>query len=145
MITVDVEKEIKQDNKVMLNMNIRQLFTAIVALLLIIFLVGIVKIDMTLMMIPAAFIGGAAYAVGWYKRDGLFIEHIILKRIQTYLYKNDCVPYRTKNRFVTLYNQEYARHKAIDLKDKKIRRAIKKEGRALKKLSREQTIRPVKP
>lgn len=143
MKAIDVEKEIKQDNKVMLGLNLRQLFTSIVAVIIIILLVIFLGLDINMVTIPVVGVAVVAYLVGWYQRDGLRIENIIIKLVQTYLYKNGRRIYKTKNKYVLLYNQEYARHKQIDMNNRKIAKQIKKEQKVTKKQIKKQSCKPI--
>ncbi len=143
MKTIDIEKEIKQDNKVLLGLNLRQLFTSVGAVIVLIIIVLFLGLDISMATIPIVAVAVVAYLVGWYKKDGMRIENLVIKYIQQYLYRNNCRMYKTKNNYVVLYNQEYARHKRIDMGNKKVARQVKKEQKKAKKQVKKQVCKPI--
>ena len=104
MLIARIEKEVEDDHKVALGCNLKQLIC----------LVGIVAVcgifylasrSLALSFFCAAPVAvGLAY-FGWYTRNGMQPEDILLKKIQTGYFKNDVRRYRTKNNYFALYNE----------------------------------------
>lgn len=134
MISVEIEKEIQQENKVILNQNLRQVVCLGIAAVLCIIISVFLKVDFTISVYPCLFIGGIAFAFGWYKQDCMPMERILMKKIQTMLYHNNVRIYRTKNQYIALMNQEYAKRKAKDLADKSFVKQMKREKKEQKKI-----------
>lgn len=126
MISVDIEKEIQQPNKVILGLTIRQCVATIVPLLLTALMYVIFR-SFDILIYSAIIFSPIAFLFGWFKRDGLVGERYILKLIKERIYKNSKRAYKTKNRYVVLMNKEYRRHQIRDMADKTIAKSIQKE------------------
>ena len=141
MRSVEIPKEIQQENKVVLMFTMRQFICVSIAAVLCFGMAVLLDMEFSLAVYPSIVIGVAAFAFGWIRQDGMTFERILWKRIQAGIYKNNVRPYRTKNRYVPLMNREYARRRAADHGDRKILRAIKKEKRNATKKRKKQTCR----
>lgn len=118
MLVVRIEKEVEDDHKVALGCSLKQLIC----------LVGIVAVcgifylasrSLALSFFCAAPVAvGLAY-FGWYTRNGMQPEDILLKRLQTKYFKNDVRRYRTRNRYFALYNEALERQGSVPAKGKK--------------------------
>ncbi len=141
MISVDIEKEIQQKNKIFLGLDIRQLccvlFAAACAIVMALLLSPSVSIY------PSLAVGALCWFFGWYSKDGLTAEKYIFKVLKEKFYKNDKRKYRTKNKYIALMNKEYRRHERIDRGDKKIAKALKKEQRQNKKRVRKTNLKAI--
>ena len=133
MRSIDIPKEVQQENKVVLMFNMRQLICLIIAALLCFVIAVLLNMEFSLAVYPSIVIGVAAFAFGWIKQDGLTFERIVLKYLQKSLYKNHIRTYRTKNKYIALMNDEYKRHKTADMGKKKVVRMMKKEDRKQRK------------
>ena len=144
MLSVDIEKEIQQENRIILGLTMRQLVCLGIAGLVSILLVLFLGADSDLMMFPMFGVGIACFFFGWKKYDGLPTEQMLLRKLRTFVYKNDRRIYRTKNAYVTLLNAEYGRLRAIDLSDRKVAKAIRREEKLKARQRKKSTIKPVK-
>lgn len=140
MICREIEREIKQENKVLLNLTIRQIVCLGFALASSIVIAVFLNMDFAISIYPCFVIGALCFAFGWIKQDGLYMEHILLKKLEVAYYHNDKRLYRTKNKYTVMLNKEYARRKAIDQRDKKLQKRLRKEKRGQKKKSGLQEI-----
>lgn len=131
MLSVDIEKEIQQKNKVLLGLTIRQVACVSFAIAAAIIMALLLTTELSLY--PSLVVGTICYLFGWYQKDGLTAEKYLLKILKEKFYKNDKRKYRTKNRYVVLMNHEYRRHEKIDRSDKKIAKTLKKESKQNKK------------
>lgn len=129
MISKEIEKEIQQENKVILNFTIRQVICLSVALACSILIAVFLGLDFSIAVYPCVIIGILCFMFGWKKQDGLPMERVLLKHLKTYIYQNNRRCYKTKNRYIILFNREYARRRKMDLKDKQIRKQLKREKR----------------
>ena len=133
MISREIEKEIQQENKVILNFTMRQVVCLSVALVFSVLISVVLKWDFTIAIYPCLVIGAVCFAFGWMKQDGIPMERILMRKLQVHLYKNNVRIYKTKNRYVVMMNREYDRRRLADGKDKKLQRRLKKEYRKRKK------------
>lgn len=144
MINVDIEKEIKQENKILFGLNMRQIICLSVALVISVILALILGYDSDLLIYPALAVGGLCFAFGWKKYDGLPMERVILRKVRDYVYKNDKRTYKTQNRYIAMMNEEYARRKYIDLSNKKILKQVKRDDKRRKKITRKSKMKIIK-
>ena len=114
MISREIEKEIQQENKVILNFTMRQVVCLSVAL-----------------------------AFGWMKQDGIPMERILKRKLQVYLYKNNVRVYKTKNRYVVMMNREYDRRRMVDSGDKKLKKSVRKDAKRKKKELRRSKLKRI--
>jgi hypothetical protein len=136
MLSVEIEKEIQQENKVLLNFNLRQVICLCVAAVLSVVCAVFLDMEFSLAVYPCMVVGGVCFAFGWWKPDGLPMERVWVKKMQTLIYKNNVRLYKTKNRYIIMLNREYDRRRAEDLKDRRIRRQLRRERRILRKKRR---------
>lgn len=134
MVSREIEKEIRQENKVVLNLTVRQLVCVAFALLCSVTFAVVLRLDFDEAVYPSLFVGAACFAFGWYRREGLFLEELILRRLESGIYRNRVRCYRTMNGYTRLFNQEYARRGRIDARSRKRRRHRRlEEGKRKKK------------
>lgn len=133
MISREIEKEIQQENKVILNFTMRQVVCLSVAVMFSVLISVVLAWDFTVAIYPCFVIGVMCFALGWMNQDGIPMEKILVRKLQVYLYKNNVRVYKTKNRYVVMMNREYDRRRAVDYQDKKHQKRIKKERRKRKK------------
>lgn len=141
MISADIEKEIQQENKVVLGLSLRKAIILGAGIVVTILLVLLMGFDVALYpIIPVA---GISLFFGWYTKDGLNAERYLMKKLQEKYYKNNKRAYRTKNRYISLMNTEYKRHKNKDMADKKIAKAVKKEIKANRKRVQKSSLKAI--
>ena len=133
MISREIEKEIQQENKVILNFTMRQVVCLSVALVFSVLISVVMAWDFTIAIYPCFVIGAVCFAFGWMKQDGIPMERILMRKLQVYLYKNNVRVYKTKNRYVVMMNREYDRRRLVDSKDKGLQKQLKKAHRKRKK------------
>lgn len=133
MLTVEIEKEIQQENKILLNFNLRQVVCLCVAAALSVVCAVFLDMEFSLAVYPCLVVGSVCFAFGWWKMDGLPMERVLIKKIQAYLYQNNVRLYKTKNHYIAMLNREYDRRRAADLKDRRIKKQLKRERRMLEK------------
>ena len=133
MISREIEKEIQQENKVILNFTMRQVVCLSVALVFSVLISVVLKWDFTIAIYPCLVIGAVCFAFGWMKQDGIPMERILMRKLQVHLYKNNVRIYKTKNRYVVMMNREYDRRRLLDCKDKKLQKCVLKDARRKKK------------
>lgn len=133
MISREIEKEIQQENKVILNFTMRQVVCLSVALVFSVLISVVLAWDFTVAIYPCFVIGGVCFAFGWMKQDGLPMERILVRKLQVHLYKNNVRIYKTKNRYVVMLNREYDRRRAMDSQDKRLQKSVRKNAKRKKK------------
>lgn len=143
MLSKEIEKEIQQENKVIMNFTIRQIVCLSIALVCSILIAVFLGLDFSIAVFPCLVIGLICFAFGWIRQDGLTMEKILLKKLQTYVYKNNVRVYKTKNRYITLFNQEYDRRRQMDGRDKKIKKKLKAEAKRKKKALQKSKLKKI--
>lgn len=127
MLNVDIEKEIKQENKVLLGLSMRKFICVVVSLLFAVIFALLFSMNFYVSIIPSMAVGAIAFAFGWIKFDGVPMEEFAFKKINEVFYGTKRRKYRTKNAYITLLNEEYARRKNIDMSNKKVKKSLKKK------------------
>ena len=130
MLSVDIEKEIKQENKILLGLSMRKFICVGISLLFAILFALLFSMNFYVSIIPSMVVGAIAFAFGWIKFDGVPMEEFLFKKINEAFYGTKKRTYRTKNAYVTLLNKEYARRKQIDLANKQVRKSLKKQKKS---------------
>lgn len=143
MICVEIEKEIQQENKILLNLNLRQVICLCIAAFLSVVCSAFLKLDFSVALYPCMAIGGGCFVFGWGKWDGLPMEKILAKKIETAVFQNSGRVYRTKNRYISLMNGVYDKMRAADCKDKAIVRQIRRECRERRRRRKKSRIRAI--
>ncbi len=133
MLNVDIEKEIKQENKVLLGLNMRKFICVLISLLFAVLFALLFSMNFYISIIPSMAVGTVAFAFGWIKFDGMPMEEFIFKKINEVFYGTKRRKYRTKNAYITLLNEEYARRKSIDMANKKVRKKLKRNKKTKNK------------
>lgn len=119
MINGKIEKEIKQQYKVVGEFTMRQGICLIVATAILIVIKLVSGLDFASLALPIIGAAYLAYIFGWKEKNGEYAERWLLKDILKKIYKNEIRGYRTMNRYVCLYNKAYSSLRAKDLSDKK--------------------------
>ena len=117
----------------MLNFTLRQLICLSAAVVCSVIIAVFLGLSFSIAIYPCLIIGVICFAFGWVKQDGIPMERILLKRLQTGIYQNNKRVYKSKNRYVSLLNKEYERRRVLDLKDKNIKKKYKRELKNKKK------------
>ena len=143
MISREIEKEIQQENKVLLNFTLRQVICLSIAVICSVIISIVLGWDFAIAIYPSFVIGIVCFAFGWMKQDGIPMEKILLKKLQTYMYKNNTRVYKTKNRYVVMLNKEYDRRRQMDLQDKKLKKTIRKEAKKKKKEQQKSSLQRI--
>lgn len=141
MISVDIEKEIQQKNKVFLGLTLRQVLCVVFAIISAFIMALLLSPGVS--VYPSLVIGAICFTFGWYQKDGMTAEKYLFKRLKTDFYKNGQRKYRTKNKYVSLMNKEYRRHETIDRADKRTAKALKKEQKQNKKRIKKTNLKPI--
>ena len=132
MISVSVEKEIKQENRIIGNFTARQIicFGAMAFIAMVVYFIASPPIRK---MIPLCLILGViAWLFGFYKKNGLYIEFFLIKTLKTYIFRNMNRKYRTKNKYITLLNSAYNEDKMADMQDKRKKKIYEKTQKRAK-------------
>lgn len=134
MISVEIEKEINQENKVIMDLNLRQFVCLIILAISSIIIVAIMGMEGNISLYPISAVAALLFAFGWYKPNGLPFEKYAMKQLQTMLYGSNVRKYKTKNQYVVMVNDEYKRRKNIDMADPRLKKQIEKEQKQAEKM-----------
>lgn len=140
MISVEIEKEINHENKVILGCTMRQLFCCAIALVSAFLVALILGFNINLAMYPIMIIAAICVSFGWWKPNGEPLEKELFKRLQTFFYGSNHRKYRTKNQYVTMMNAEYNRRRNIDQNNKQLMKQVKKETKKKKEKTQYQPL-----
>lgn len=133
MLSREIEKEIQQENKVILNFTMRQVVCLSVAVVCSVVIALVLAWDFTIAIYPCFALGILCFAFGWMKQDGIPMEKILVKKLQTNMYQNHIRVYKTRNRYTIMLNREYERRRRLDLQDKKLKKMLRKETKRKKR------------
>lgn len=143
MLSREIEKEIQQENKVILNFTIRQVVCLSVAVVCSVVIALVLAWDFTIAIYPCFALGILCFAFGWMKQDGIPMEKILVKKLQTNLYQNHIRVYKTRNRYTIMLNREYERRRRLDLQDKKLKKMIRKEAKNRKREQKKSKLKRI--
>lgn len=104
MIIFPIEKEIDTEHKIFKGLSFRQAICGGMILFIVMILYFTTHtLEYTVYgAIPFVIIFGL---LGWYRKNGLHAEDYALKKIQTKIYNNETRKYRTKNKYVSIFNK----------------------------------------
>ncbi len=143
MLSREIEKEIQQENKVILNFTIRQVVCLSVAVVCSVVIALVLAWDFTIAIYPCFALGILCFAFGWMKQDGIPMEKILVKKLQTNLYQNHIRVYKTRNRYTIMLNREYERRRRLDLQDKKLKKTLRKEAKNRKREQKKSKLKRI--
>ena len=143
MLSREIEKEIQQENKVILNFTMRQVVCLSVAVVCSVVIALVLAWDFTIAIYPCFAIGILCFALGWMKQDGIPMEKILVKKLQTNLYQNHIRVYKTRNRYTIMLNREYERRRKLDLQDKKLKKILRKEAKNRKREQKKSKLKRI--
>ena len=143
MLSREIEKEIQQENKVILNFTMRQVVCLSVAVVCSVVIALVLAWDFTIAIYPCFALGILCFAFGWMKQDGIPMEKILVKKLQTNLYKNHIRVYKTRNRYTIMLNREYERRRRLDLQDKKLKKRLRKEAKSRKREQKKSKLKRI--
>lgn len=143
MLSREIEKEIQQENKVILNFTIRQVVCLSVAVVCSVVIALVLAWDFTIAIYPCFALGILCFAFGWMKQVGIPMEKILVKKLQTNLYQNHIRVYKTRNRYTIMLNREYERRRRLDLQDKKLKKTLRKEAKNRKREQKKSKLKRI--
>lgn len=143
MLSREIEKEIQQENKVILNFTMRQVVCLSVAVVCSVVIALVLAWDFTIAIYPCFALGILCFAFGWMKQDGIPMEKILVKKLQTNLYQNHIRVYKTRNRYTIMLNREYERRRRLDLQDKKLKKTLRKEAKNRKREQKKSKLKRI--
>ena len=111
MLILPIEREIETDHRVLGKFTAREVVCGggIIASVIIFYLMLGDLFWVILCTLPFLAVFGIA---GWYKKNDLYVEDFMLKKLQSKYYKNDVRKYRTKNYYFGLFNKGYAKKRS---------------------------------
>lgn len=139
MIAVNIEKEIKRENRVIGKFTVRQVAFIIGALAVVGLFYFIARPTISTSMGIGMICGVIAWYFGFHKKNGLPIEYFWWKKIKTAILMNFKRPYRTRNAYITMLNNAYNADKMADMQDKKKAKALQR--REKKKATKKTRLR----
>ena len=143
MLSREIEKEIQQENKVILNFTMRQVVCLSVAVVCSMVIALVLAWDFTIAIYPCFALGILCFAFGWMKQDGIPMEKILVKKLQTNLYQNHIRVYKTRNWYTIMLNREYERRRRLDLQDKKLKKMLRKEAKSRKREQKKSKLKRI--
>ena len=129
MITLEIEKEIKNENKIIMGFTLRQAITFGVVIVILLAEYFIIRPTSNILIISGIALGAAAYYLSFHKKNGMNMEYFLIKKVKQYILANSARKYRTKNGYVRIMNEAYHRERMKDLNDPQKRRKLKKRER----------------
>lgn len=135
MLSIKVEKEIKQDNHVLGDLTLRQLICVTAAAAVCAVVWAVTRLDMNALMPVIVAAGVLAGVFGWVHKDGMHAEDYLMRLAKRLVYHSGRLKYRTSNAYVRLFNRASAeeRKKEEEMKKAEGRKAKKPEASEEKK------------
>ena len=129
MITLEIEKEIKNENKIIMGFTLRQAVTFGAVIVILVAEYFLIRPTSNILIISGIVLGAGAYYLSFYKKNGMNMEYFLVKKVRQYILANSARKYRTKNGYVRIMNEAYKRERMKDLNDPQKRRKLKKRER----------------
>ncbi len=137
MITLEIEKEIKNENKIIMGFTLRQAVTFGVVIVIMVAEYFLIRPTSNMLVMSGIVLGSAAYYLSFHKKNGMNMEYFLIKKVKQYVLANSARKYRTKNGYVRIMNEAYRMDRERDLGDVRKRKRLKKrERRGRRKKSR---------
>lgn len=133
MLSIKIEKEIKQENRIIFGLTLRQLICASSALAIMFIVWRVTGLSFSELTVPFCGVGLVFGMLGWFQKDGMKAEDYAVKYAKKSAYKNSKLKYRTQNKYVKLYNDAYSFDRNTDMKDKQKAKEIKQKQKAKRK------------
>ena len=100
MITLEIEKEIKNENKIIMGFTMRQAVTFGAVIVILVLEYFLIRPTSNILIISGIALGAAAYYLSFHKKNGMNMEYFLIKKVKQYVLKNNSRKYRTKNGYV---------------------------------------------
>ena len=144
MLSTDINKEIKRENKIFGNFNFRQVLCFGLAAGIEVLFYLIVHPDTNNMVAMGLVLGVIAWYFGFHKKDGCYMEYFLCKTIKLYILRNKSRRYRSKNKYITMMNASYMTDKNSDFADKRKKKIIVKQEKTVAKRKKKTTLKSYK-
>ncbi len=129
MITLEIEKEIKNENKIILGFTLRQAVTFGAVLVILVGEYFLIRPTSNILIISGIALGAMAYYLSFHKKNGMNMEYFLVKKVKQYILANNARKYRTKNEYVRIMNEAYRRDRNRDMGNPEKRKRLKKRER----------------
>lgn len=130
MVQVEIEKEIRQENRIFGRFTGRQVVCfGIVAAVEIAFYL-IVHPEVDAIIFAGILLGIGAWYFGFHKKCGISMEYFWGKKIKAFILQNTSRKYRTKNRYVATLNRSYSADRSADMADKRTKKELHRQQKA---------------
>ncbi len=129
MITLEIEKEIKNENRIIMGFTLRQAITFGTVIVILLAEYFLIRPTSNILIISGIALGAAAYYLSFHKKNGMNMEYFLIKKVKQYILANSARKYRTKNGYVRIMNEACQRERMKDLNDPQKRRKLKKRER----------------
>ena len=144
MISVEIEKEIKQENKVISKFTVRQALAFGIAAVITLLFSLIIQPDIDVIVVCGLLLGIIAYYFGFYRKDGIYMEYFVWKKIKCFILNNNFRKYHTKNKYIKLVNTQYITDRNEDLANKQIKKQINRDTKVTNKKRKKSQIKVYK-
>lgn len=141
MVQVEIEKEIKQENRIFGRFTGRQVvcFGIVAAVEIAFYLIVHPEIDA--IIFAGILLGIGAWYFGFHKKCGINMEYFLGKKIKAFILSNTSRKYRTKNKYIRTLNTSYLSDKSKDMANKRTKRALQKQQKANAKAKKSSKIK----
>ena len=129
MITLEIEKEIKNENKIIMGFTMRQAVTFGAVLVILVLEYLLIRPSSNILIISGIALGSGAYYLSFHKKNGMNMEYFLIKKVKQYVLMNNSRKYRTKNGYVRILNEAYRDDRNKDMSDRRKRKRLKKRER----------------
>lgn len=107
MLSIKMGKEIKQDQHIVANLNVRQTICVAAGVGVGVLLYAVTGASIFELMPVYVLIAVICGAFGWVEKDGMHLEDFAINRAKAAIYHTSKLRYRTQNRYIKLLNAGY--------------------------------------
>ena len=146
MLSIEIEKEIREENKVLtigsLSLNARQTVCMIIGMVIAITWYLLLR-DWVLMVIFTLPFALLLLFFAREREDGKKAEEVMEEKMEAFVFKNGKRKYRTRNQYVTLLNRGYRKLREADENDIEARREKKRREKERRRKRKEARLKEI--
>lgn len=137
MVTLEIEKEIRNESRVLFGFTLRQVISFGMVIGVIAGEVVFLRPGTDVLIASGMGLGALAYYMSFHKKNGLYMDYYLENRVREFMLHNSVRDFRVKNSYVRALNAAYERERKRELSSGRGRRAYKRrERRRLRKRRR---------
>ena len=143
MANYHIPKEIQTEDKTFIYLSLKQAIYVFAAFVFLAIIFITLKPNADTMIPISMATGLLVMALSSAKNENLSFEGLVFKYTQKLVYNSTKRKYRTRNRYISVYNSYYRNIENREAQDKRIMKAKKKQNKRLQKEMKKSKIKPI--